>query len=99
MCLFGDAVGIRRSGRLFGKTLRLAALPVGLFAFAGASRADVITDVNNELLDIIQNTSPALIDGPPNVAREIAMVDGAMYVSTENGTSPLKLANCFRGER
>lgn len=39
----------------------------------------MIIDVNNELLHIIANTSPALIDGPPNVAREIAMVDGAMY--------------------
>ena len=57
----------------------LAAVALGSLAFAGTSRADVISDVNSQLLNIIANTSPALIDGPPNVAREIAMVNGAMY--------------------
>lgn len=41
--------------------------------------ADVITDVNNDLLNIFQNTSASLIDGPTEVAREIGMVDGAMF--------------------
>ena len=67
------------SGRLVRGTFLLAALPVGLLAFAQAGRADVIADVNQQVLNIIQNTSGALIDGPPNVAREIAMVNGAMY--------------------
>jgi len=57
----------------------MAALPVGVLGFANAGRADVVADVNAQLLNIIQNTSGALIDGPPNVAREIAMVDGAMF--------------------
>jgi hypothetical protein len=43
------------------------------------ARADVITEVNDALLNIFQNTSASLIDGPPEVAREIAMVDGAMF--------------------
>ena len=51
-----------------------------------AARADVITDVNNELLNIIQNTSTPLIDGPPEVAREIAIVDGAMYDAVNAAT-------------
>ena len=50
-----------------------------LFALPVLALADVITDVNDALLNIIQNTSASLIDGPPEVAREIAMVDGAMF--------------------
>jgi hypothetical protein len=57
-----------------------------MVAFAGSGRADVISDVNQDLLTIIANTSPALIDGPPNVAREIAMVDGAMYDAVNAAT-------------
>jgi hypothetical protein len=79
MSVLGSFADMPRLGRFFHKTLLLAALPVGLFAFTGAGRADVIADVNAQLLNIIQYTSPALIDGPPNVAREIAMVNGAMY--------------------
>ena len=30
-------------------------------------------------MNIIQNTSAALVDGPPEVAREIALIDGAMF--------------------
>ena len=44
-------------------------------AFAGSG--NVIIDVNNALLSIIVNTSAALVDGPPEVAREIALIDGA----------------------
>jgi hypothetical protein len=57
-----------------------------MVALAGSGRADVISDVNQDLLTIIANTSPALIDGPPNVAREIAMVDGAMYDAVNAAT-------------
>ena len=58
---------------LFG-TVWLAA-----FASSGAVRANTVIDVNNALLNIIQNTSAALVDGPPEVAREIALIDGAMF--------------------
>src|ERR1700739_5179289 len=44
-----------------------------------ASGSNVVVDVNNALLNIIQNTSAALVDGPPEVAREIALIDGAMF--------------------
>ena len=44
-----------------------------------SARANVVVDVNNALLNIIQNTSAALVDGPPEVAREIALIDGAMF--------------------
>ena len=79
MSFLGNLADMPPAGRVFRQALLLAALPVGLVAFAGTGRADVIADVNAQLLNIIQNTSPSLIDGPPNVAREIAMVNGAMY--------------------
>ena len=75
----GTEVGIRRAGSSFRKALLLAGISTVGFSLSGAARADVITDVNAQLLNIIANTSPALIDGPPNVAREIAMVNGAMF--------------------
>jgi hypothetical protein len=50
------------------------------------ARADVITDVNNQLLNIIENTSAPLIDSPPEVAREIALVDGPMYDAVHAAT-------------
>ena len=50
------------------------------FASPGPARAgNVIVDVNNALLSIIINTSAALVGGPPQVAREIALIDGAMF--------------------
>jgi hypothetical protein len=55
--------------------------PVGV-AFA----QNVIDDVNNAMLNIIQNTSASLIDGPPEVANEIAMVDGAMFDAVNAAT-------------
>lgn len=42
-------------------------------------RANVVVDVNNALLNIIRNTSATLVDGPPEVAREIALINGAMF--------------------
>ena len=76
-------------GKSARSALLAALLPAGLLMTPGAARADVITDVNGYLLNIIQNTSPALIDGPPNVARSIAMVQGAMFdaVNAANGST------------
>ena len=55
-------------------------LAAGLCLMAsGPARANVIVDVNNALLNIIKNTSASLVDGPPEVAREIALIDGAMF--------------------
>jgi hypothetical protein len=76
---FRSSAGLRRPVSSVGKGLLLAAVATGSLALAGAARADAVTDVNAQLLNIIARTSPALIDGPPNVAREIAMVNGAMY--------------------
>ncbi|MBV8088344.1 MAG: vanadium-dependent haloperoxidase [Alphaproteobacteria bacterium] len=64
---------LQRCGVLFG-TVWLAA-----FVSSGSVRANAVIDVNNALLNIIQNTSAALVDGPPEVAREIALIDGAMF--------------------
>src|ERR1700751_2021569 len=66
--------GLQRSGILLFGTVWLPA-----FVSPGSVHANAVTDVNNALLNIIQNTSAALVDGPPEVAREIALIDGAMF--------------------
>jgi hypothetical protein len=67
---------------LFG-TVWVAAL-----VSSGSVRANAVIHVNNALLNIIQNTSAALVDGPPGVAREIALIDGAIFdaVSAASGS-------------
>jgi hypothetical protein len=57
-------------------------------------RANVVVDVNNALLIIIQNTSASLVDGPPEVARKIALVDGAMFdaANTASGAPYVPIA-------
>ena len=59
--------------------LLFGAVWLAAFASSGSARANVVVDVNNALLNIIQNTSAALVDGPPEVAREIALIEGAMF--------------------
>ena len=93
---------MRLSLRSLGEMARCFAAP-GLLAVALLSalprlaRADVIGLVDDALLNIIQNTSASLIDGPPEVAREIAMVDGAMFdaVNAASGRSYAPMA--YRG--
>ena len=65
---------LQRWGILLFGTVWLTA-----FVSSGSVRANAVIDVNNTLLNIIQNTSAALVDGPPEVAREIALIDGAMF--------------------
>ena len=57
-----------------------------LLSMPSVARADAVMLWNNELLSIIQQTSPLLTDGPPEVAREIAMVDTAMYDAVNAAT-------------
>jgi len=80
---------LRRWGIVLFGTVWLAA-----FVFPGSARANVVTDVNNALLNIIQNTSGALVDGPPEVAREIALIDGAMFdaVNAASGSPYMPIA-------
>ena len=59
--------------------LLFGAVWLAAFVSSGSVRANAVIDVNNALLNIIQNTSAALVDGPPEVAREIALIDGAMF--------------------
>jgi hypothetical protein len=59
--------------------LFFAAVWLAAFASPVSARANVVVDVNNALLIIIENTSASLVDSPSEVAREIAMVDGAMF--------------------
>jgi hypothetical protein len=67
-----------------GETARCFAAPgvlaiALLFAVPRLARADVIGLVDDALINIFQNTSLSLIDGPPEIAREMAMTDGAMF--------------------
>jgi hypothetical protein len=55
-------------------------------AMLTAAHADVITDVNTTVLNIIQNTSASLLNGPPEVANEIQMIDGAMFDAVNAAT-------------
>jgi hypothetical protein len=61
--------------------LKLAALlgVVALTAWPTPGRADSVLAWNNELIDIFQQTSGLLIDTPPEVAREMSIVDSAMF--------------------
>jgi hypothetical protein len=59
--------------------LLFAAVWLAAFASPVSARANVVVDVDNALLIIIENTSASLVDGPSEVAREIAMVNGAMF--------------------
>jgi hypothetical protein len=76
----------------------LGAIWLAALAPASVARADVITDVNNAMINIIQNTSASLIDGPPEVANEINMVDSAMFnaVNAASG-SPYASTNYTSG--
>jgi hypothetical protein len=67
------------SRRLRHWIILLFAIWLATFASSGSARANIVVDVNNALLNIIQNISAALVDGPPETAREIALIDGAMF--------------------
>jgi hypothetical protein len=71
----------RRVRRLAGwRTLLLVVATCTLtLGLSFAARADAILTWNNELLSVAQQTTGLLVDGPPEVAREMAMVDTAMY--------------------
>lgn len=77
------AVRRRRTGQPFSlrhlAVVLLEAVWLAAFASSGSARANVVVDVNNALLNIINNTSASLVSGPPEVAREIGLVNGAMY--------------------
>ena len=56
---------------------------LGTFTLPGPANADDVTDsiiaINNEFLTDTRLTSTLLVAGPPEVAREIAIIDSAMY--------------------
>jgi hypothetical protein len=84
-----------RSGQV---VLLLGVLCLGVLTLPSLARADVITDVNSQLLNIIQNTSGSLVDGPPEVANEIMLVDTAMYDAVNAASnSPFQSANYTGG--
>jgi hypothetical protein len=70
---------IKMPGRAVYRLLSVGLFGVGVFAQASPASADAILDVNNAMLQIISLTSTALVNGPPEAAREIAEVDTAMF--------------------
>ena len=76
---------IRRSA---GWRLPILGLLVGIATvlWPSAGRADAILTWNNELLDAIRQTSALLVNGPPEVAREIAMVGTGMFDAVNAAT-------------
>ena len=72
---------------------------IGVLALtaSGLAQADVITSVNGALLNIVRSTSASLIDGPPEVAREIAMIDGSMFNAVSAASSNSYAAVAFAG--
>ena len=64
----------------------LSILAALLLALPGRARADAVLMWNDSLLNIIRQTSAALVDGPPEVARQIAIVNTAMYNAANDAT-------------
>ncbi len=71
----------QRVARPGGRQMRFIGLVICVAAtmLPSAVRADAVLTWNNEFLNVAQATSGLLVDGPPEVAREMAMVDTAMY--------------------
>ncbi len=67
-----SVVGIRN---FLGAVLVLA----GLWFPAAANAQDVVLAINNELINDSRLTTGLLVSGPPEVARDMAIVDSAMF--------------------
>jgi len=61
-------------------------LCAGAIAVPAETRADAVLTWNNALLDATRATSGLLVSGPPEVAREMAMVDTAMFDAVNAAT-------------
>src|ERR1700722_4030106 len=89
----------RRPGRQLIPNIRLfvrficVAFFIGWLCAPGTSKAQDLADsifaINNELLTDTRVTSGLLVAGPPEVAREISIVDSAMFdAANAAGGSP-----------
>jgi hypothetical protein len=79
-----DTRGARKAPRWRARLLNTVAAAVVMLP--GAARADAILTWNNELRDAIRQTSVPFVNGPPEAAREMAMVDAAMYDAVNAAT-------------
>jgi hypothetical protein len=68
----------RASQRVIGSRLIVAAVLASLAGTQPARAGNQVTDWNQEFLNITQQTSGNLVAGPPEVAREIAIIGNAM---------------------
>ena len=73
------SAGRRLMRHVSGRVSRMAVLTVGL-ATAGAAHAQSpVLTINNEFLTDTRLTSTLLVAGPPEVAREMALITSAMF--------------------
>ena len=82
------------------RSVRMAALPIllcGAIASHAARADNMVTDWNNELLLITQQTSGNLVAGPPEVAREIAQVGAAMSDAVNAATGSTIASFAYAG--
>jgi hypothetical protein len=83
---------------LAGKLLGLGVLALAGVGFGAAdARADAVQMWNAEMLSIIRQTSPLIVDGPPEVAREIAILGTAMSDAARATTSGAWLPYAYTG--
>lgn len=76
----GTQNAVRRTPPLIGRAVSVMVLAGSLCAFGTqTAKADAVTTWNNEMLSVIRQTSALLVDGPPEVARQIAIVGTAMF--------------------
>ena len=85
--------GRGRAGRLSAALLALlltALTPL-------AARANAVTDWNTELQQLIRLSSANLVAGPPEVAREMAIVTGSMFDAVNACSSFFPMRHRSRG--
>ncbi len=91
---------IRRSWAKFALTPVLLA-GLGSAWAPGAAKADDLTDsifaINNEFLTDTRLTSGLLVAGPPEVAREIAIIDSAMFDAANAASGSPYSGGAYKG--
>jgi hypothetical protein len=89
---------VPRAGRAgIARMLVAAAILCGLAALRPAHADNTVSDWNNELLLITQQTSGNLVAGPPEVARDIAQVGEAMSDAVNAATGSTVSSFAYTG--
>lgn len=91
----------RRAVERFAACILVVTIALGVLWTACAARADDLADsilaINNELLTDTRLTSGLLVAGPPEVAREVAIVDSAMFDAANAASGSPYASIAYRG--